>query len=106
MGQIRNRNGDLFQPQFSELRHCSWLALGVNLVHDLVAPKIIGNGIARLDRMKRAPRRGRFEQRTQSHETVATTPRIESVEGDRVALVSREHSAVGQAYRGDSAVKT
>ena len=72
MEQIRNRNGGHFQPQSRlNLRRRCRSILGGYLVHDLVAPKIIDHCIARLDRMKGAAGRSRFEQGAQLHEMMA-----------------------------------
>lgn len=44
-------------------------------MHDLVAPEIINHCIAGLNRMKRAPCRGRFEQSAKFHKAVTAAAR-------------------------------
>src|SRR2546423_12507178 len=70
MKKICNRNGRRFQPQFQDLCGRFVCGAGRNLLHDLVALKIIDHRIARPHWVKGAAHGRIFEKSAQFHKTM------------------------------------
>ena len=66
--------------------------------------KIIDEGIARLHIVKLAIGRALLEQGAQFHEAMTRTPRIESVEGNDILLLTLKRPAISQGDGADTAV--